>query len=294
MNTKKYISGALALATVAGWGFALPLFADATTIAPPSGWTQGQGGMMRGSVKMMRPTITGTVASVSGNILTVTVKHFAKPVSSENSGGNETESQTVAGQAPATSAAGRTTTTYTVDAGNATVMKAGVISAVSAIAVGDTISAQGTLTGTNVVATSIRDGVMPRGQNDEGKAGGSAGANANAGINLVAGNGQPIVGGAITAISGNTLTVTNKSNVTYTVDATSAKFLQGSTTIAVSGVKVGDQVVVQGTVNGTSVTASTVIDQAKPAGASTSAGNNGKHLGFFGNIGSFFAHLFGF
>ena len=283
MNTKKYISGALALATVAGMSFALPLFADTSATASLNGQVssrmmgqRGQG-VGRGGVNMMRPTIMGTVASISGNILTVTVKRFTKPVVGSPSGTAPTA----------------TTVTYTVDVTNATVTKAGVASTVSAIAIGDTISAQGTLTGSNVVATSIRDGVMPRGQESGGKAGGSA--NANAGINLVAGNGQPIVGGAITAIStdGLTLTITNKSNVIYIVGITgSTKFLQGSTTIAISGVKIGDQVVVQGTVNGTNIVASTVIDQTKPAGITTT--NPGKHVGFFGGIGQFFAHLFGF
>jgi Domain of unknown function (DUF5666) len=48
--------------------------------------------------------------------------------------------------------------TYTVDASSATVMKDGVASTVSAIAVGDKIMVKGTVTGTNVVATSIADG----------------------------------------------------------------------------------------------------------------------------------------
>jgi len=276
MNTKKYISGALALATVAGIGFALPIFAQnagATATTPPSGWTRGVGQGMgaRGGAGMARPVAMGTVSTISGTTLTVTGKQFTKP----------------AAGSPAGTAPTSTTVIYTVDASNAKVTKAGVASTVSAIAVGDTVVVAGTVSGTNVTATSIRDGVMTRGQG--GKAGGSAGANANAEANLVAGNGQPVVGGAITAISGNTLTVTNKSNVTYIVDATSAKFLQGSMTIAISGVKVGDTVVVQGTVNGTAVIASTVIDQTKPASSTTAI-----HKGFLGGIGQFFAHLFGF
>jgi hypothetical protein len=175
------------------------------------------------------------------------------------------------------------------------VTKAGVASTVSAEAVGDTVAVQGTVTGTNVVATTIRDGVMMRGK---GAVNGNGSTNGNIGTgvaSLVAGNGQPVVGGAVTAIStdGLTLTIANKSNVIYTVGITSnTKFLQGSTTIAISSVKVGDQVVVQGTVNGNAVAASTVIDQTKPAGTTTT--NPGKHVGFFGGIGNFFAHLFGF
>ena len=48
--------------------------------------------------------------------------------------------------------------------------------------------------------------------------------------NLPAGNGQPIVGGAVTAVSGDTITITNTAGVTYTIDATSASFTKGGVT----------------------------------------------------------------
>ena len=105
----------------------------------------------------------------------------------------------------------------------------------------------------------------------------------------ITGNGQPVIAGTISAVSGDTLTVTNKSNVTYTVDATNAKIVQGQTTIAVSNLAVGDSVVVQGTVNGNSVTASSVIDQKV-----STTGTTTQPRGFFGMIGSFFSHIFGF
>lgn len=47
---------------------------------------------------------------------------------------------------------------YTVDASGATVRKNGATSTVSAITVGDKIFVKGTVTGTSVVATEIRDG----------------------------------------------------------------------------------------------------------------------------------------
>ena len=75
----------------------------------------------------------------------------------------------------------------------------------------------------------------------------------------------------------------------YTVDATNAKIAQGPNTIAIGAVAVGDMVVVQGTINGTSVVATSVIDQ-KIATTTTTQPNKG----FFGSIGSFFSHLFGF
>ena len=215
----------------------------------------GCGGIGRG---MGQTGVSGTVASVSGNTLTVTSK-----------------------MGPG----GSTSTTYTVDATNATVTKAGVSSSVSNITVGDTVMAQGTVSGTNVTATSIRDG-MPQGQKTH--------------INVtpvIKGNGQPIIGGNVTAINGSMLTVTNKSNVTYTVDATNATVEKGNIASSTSAIAVGDNVVVQGTVSGNSITATSVID----GGANTTTTNSTNSTpsthqggGFFGGIGNFFHNLFGF
>ena len=113
----------------------------------------------------------------------------------------------------------------------------------------------------------------------------------------VLGNGQPVVAGTISAISGNTLTLTTTSNVTYTIDATNAKILEGNSTVAIGSLAVGNKVLVQGTVSGTSVTASTVIDQSVPAGASAGGSatvGKGQSRGFFSSIGQFFSHIFGF
>jgi len=115
---------------------------------------------------------------------------------------------------------------------------------------------------------------------------------------LIQGNGQPVIAGTVSAISGSTLTVNTASNIQYTVDAANAKFVKGPNTIALSDVIVGDPVVVQGVTNGTAITASFVIDQAHSAPASGTAGNPAfkphGNSDFFGQIGSFFKHLFGF
>jgi hypothetical protein len=206
---------------------------------------------------MMMPGVFGTVTAISGNTITVQRKAFEKPGTST------------------TTAA----TTYTVDATNATVTKNKAASSVSAIAVGDTIIAQGTLTGTNLVATKIEDGMMFKGQ-----------PGSNGGVVLPQGNGQPIVGGKVTAVSGNTVTITNSSNVAYTIDVTNAKITKNGTASTVSTVAVGDTVLAQGTVNGTSVTAVSLTDSA----AATNNGSTGQHTGFFGAIGGFFSKLFGF
>jgi hypothetical protein len=201
----------------------------------------------------------GTVAAVAGDTLTVTSRV----------GKNGT------------------TTTYTVDATNATVIKNGSSSSVSAIGVGDTIMVSGTVSGTSITATLIRDG-MPQG-----------------GLKMrtpaqspLKGNGEPVIGGAVTAINGTTLTVTNKSNVTYMVDASAATIVKDNATSSLSTINTGDNVIVQGAVNGTSVTASSVDDQGGAAPSmSTSTPQNGSagpHKGIFGAIGGFFSHLFGF
>jgi len=54
--------------------------------------------------------------------------------------------------------------------------------------------------------------------------------------------------------------------------------------------------VVQGTVNGTSITASSVIDQGSAPASAASGENNAPkpRMGFLGSIGNFFSHLFGF
>ena len=281
---KKYASALAATALVATSLFAVSAFADTTAQASPQQPEQGQhegfmGGMMRGKsggMMMGQHGILGTVASINGTTLTVTTK--ARPMRAP-------ENSTSTTPVPATPAP----ITYTVDASKATVMKAGATSAVSNIAVGDTIMVMGTTSGTTVTATRIIDGFVP-GNRPAGTAGMQN--------SVITGNGEPVVAGSVTAISGTTITITNKSNVTYTVDATNAKVEKGNAASAISNVAVGEMIVAQGTVNGNSVTASSVLDQGT-ASAASAAGTNGQpapaaHKGFFGAIGGFFSHLFGF
>ncbi len=86
----------------------------------------------------------------------------------------------------------------------------------------------------------------------------------------------PAAAGAVTAVNGNTITMTDKkTGTTYTVDATNAtieKFTAPSTsgqtnqprptptTIPVSSIAVGDNIMVQGTVSGTTITATKITD----------------------------------
>jgi hypothetical protein len=223
----------------------------------------GMMGRDMGQMGMHAPGVFGTVASISGNSLTVTGK---------------------------VGLGGTAGTTYTVDATNATVTKNGSSSSVSNIAVGDTVMVAGTVSGTNVTATAIRDG-MP-----QGKGPGAASA-----LNsTIKGNGQPVIGGAVTALNGSILTVTNKSNVTYTVDATNATVTVAGAASSVGSVNIGDNVIVQGTVNGSSVTASSVVDQGAAqtatANTNTTTGTPAPHMGggFMGMFGGLFQRLFGF
>lgn len=210
--------------------------------------------------------VFGTVTAINGNTITLQSKGMGNP----------------------SSASGQATTTFTIDASNAAIKKDNASSTVSSIAVGDSIFAQGTISGTSVTATEINDGkVTARVGNMQDE------------FAQLEGNGQPIIGGKVTAVNGNTITITNKSNVSYTVDATSAKLTKTGKAITASSIAVNDQILVQGTINGTSVTATTIIDGGAnavlPDTANAHAQANAQaHVGVFAKIGSFFKHLFGF
>jgi hypothetical protein len=182
--------------------------------------------------------------------------------------------------------------TFTINASGAVVDKNKVVSTLSGVAVGDMIFAEGSANGSVFTATKIHDGVMLKGNKNKnhnndnnGDKGDKTDASANA-IAMLEGNGQPIVGGTVSAINGNTVTITNKSNASYTVDISNAKISKNGTTTTASNVAIGDTLLAQGTINGTSVTAVNIVDSAN---ASANV-----HTGFFGSIGGFFARLFGF
>jgi hypothetical protein len=116
------------------------------------------------------------------------------------------------------------------------------------------------------------------------------------GASPIQGNGEPVIGGSVASINGETLTVTNASDVTYTVDITNAKIIKNGATTTVSSVAQGDNVIVQGTVDNTSVSASSIIDQGgTPNGKTgTNAPVPKSHFNLFSTIGNFFKNLFGF
>lgn len=72
--------------------------------------------------------------------------------------------------------------------------------------------------------------------------------------------------GVVTAVSGNTITVTGDNGTTYTVDASAAK-VSKVVDLTVADIKVGDRIGAQGTLSGTTITAVHIMDgiPAKPA-----------------------------
>ncbi len=218
-----------------------------------------------GGVRTMSPGIFGTVSAINGATLTVTQDGFDR------------EASTTANES-----------SYTVNTSGATVVKNGASSTIASIAVGDKVMVRGAVSGTSITATTIIDGMVPGGPRMAPQ------------VLQFQGNGEPVVGGAVTAINSSTLIVTNKSNITYTVNGLNATIIKDNTTSSLAAVSVNDNVLIQGTVNGTSITATSIVDQGTPGNGSatantgTSGGKGGFVGGMFGGIGTFFRHLFGF
>ena len=266
MKSKKYLSLAVVLVSVFSLVFVSSALAQTTgDKGQPNQSRSAQMRNLKVQKLNQKPAIFGMVSAVNGNIITMTSK---QGLGMMGRGENATTTVTIK------------SVTFTVDATNAVVTKNNATSTVSSIIVGDTVVVQGTITGTDVVATNIRDGqIMNRGVKKTASS-----------TPPVMGNGEPVIAGKVSAINGNSLSITNNSNFTYTIDVTNAKITQGKNTIAVTNILVGDMVIVQGTVNGTAVTASSVMDQTKVK----TNGQMKNTPGFFGRIGGFFAHLFGF
>ena len=245
---------------------------DFSSSTQSSGVVSGTNSVLdnRGQGNIMRSNIIGTVTVINGNTITVV---------GNKAGWGKGEKDA---NAPQTTP---TPTTYTVDASNAIIIKNGATSTVANIIVGDKVKIHGAITDANIVATIIRDNTNRTTESPKPKPSPSP---------LIPGNGQPIIAGSVTAINGLILTVTNKSGITYTVDASTAKIQNNR---AFSDIIIGDNVIVQGVVNGTSVTASSiiVIQGATPSlNAEPNNNGNGVRGNFFGGIGRFFQRLFGF
>ena len=157
----------------------------------------------------------------------------------------------------------------------------------------------GPVSGTTVTANRIMDGLPPMGERkNEDKQDKQKEGDEKNDAPVFTGNGQPVVAGSVTSIAGSVVTITNKSNVTFTIDTTNAKIEKTGAAATISDIAVGDMIVAQGAVNGSNVTASTVMDQGvKPAEVSTPTTqpqNPPARKGVFGAIGGFFGKIFGF
>jgi Domain of unknown function (DUF5666) len=248
--------------------------ASAQTISATGGATVGigpgsNGGMMMhgragfgggpgGGGMMHLPGVFGSVTAINGTTLSVQSIQFS------------------------TSTQATSSVTYSVDASNATVIKDNATSTVSAIDVGDTVAVRGTVSGDSVTATNIFDGKFMMGRGGPG--GGPFNASSTWQNHMA--SSTPSISGTVSAVSGSILTVTGSDGTVYTVDTTNATLIkQGNPTNSISAINVGDSVQIQGTVSGTSVTATVVLDNV--AASST-------HPGFLGTITSFFSNIFHF
>lgn len=300
MKIVNIVSWVAAVGIAAGLAVVMPAFAQ-TNVGVGVGMQGGihnganggswQGGMPGGGV-------FGTVSaiSVNGDANTFDITAYARPM-------RPMPEQSQSSVTPVSQAS---TTIYTVDATNATIYKGSATTTVSVgdIAVGDKVIVQGTVTGTSIAATVIRDGVFPAPGMGGRRFFGRGASSTPSGTSPIQGNGEPVVGGSVTNVSGTIITVTNASNVTYTIDAASTTIIKNGTSTTIGDIALGDNLIVQGTVNGNSVTASSIIDQgvrtsSTNASSSASHGNGGLGFGgaiggFFGAIGGFFQHLFGF
>lgn len=135
--------------------------------------------------------------------------------------------------------------TFTVETSGATFKKDGADATLASFAVGDKLHVKGTINGTQVTATEVVGGMQGFGPHGKGK-GGRHGKG-------------PGVMGTVSAVNGSTVTVTGMNGQSYTVEAGSAKvrrMVEGS----LSDIAVGDRIGVHGTVNGTTVTATEIMD----------------------------------
>jgi hypothetical protein len=129
-------------------------------------------------------------------------------------------------------------TVYTVNTADANIRYA---KGSDSIKTGDHVYIQGAVNGTSVVATLIVDAKTGTATptNDEKRS---------------------AVVGTVTAKSGNSITVAGKNGTTYTVAAANASIWKtGHQSSSVSDISIGDAVVVHGTVNGSSVTATKIM-----------------------------------
>lgn len=135
---------------------------------------------------------------------------------------------------------GLNNTTYTIDATRATITKIPATGMrINSISVGDALLVVGRMTSSNIIrATRIIDVVQ-----------------APASSNYVA-------TGVVSAISGTNLTIMGTNNTTYTVNASGATIYDRyNRVVGYSQIRIGDTIDVYGTVSGSTITATKIIDR---------------------------------
>lgn len=95
----------------------------------------------------------------------------------------------------------------------------------------------------------------------------------------------PHIGGTIAAINGTTLTITGGQNHsgTYTVNAANAKVTKDGAAATLASYAVGERVMVEGTIDGTNITATNISNQ-KGFGKGGGRGMRGKGHGVMGTV----------
>ncbi|MFA5087074.1 MAG: DUF5666 domain-containing protein [Candidatus Paceibacterota bacterium] len=73
-------------------------------------------------------------------------------------------------------------------------------------------------------------------------------------------NKVPVVSGTVSAITGNNITLAAKDGSTYIIDATNSKITKNNNVTQLSNIAVGDTILVVGSLNGTNVVATDIID----------------------------------
>ena len=206
-------------------------------------------------------TALGLTAGTVGTIAIQTHAQSASSTPSGNSGFHNFTKPAAVGTVTAINGSSltlsdkRSGATYTVDASGATIQKfpapgnnqsgstppAPTNISVSDIKVGDVIAVDGTVSGSDIVATKILDG-LAMGRHWMGGMRGPHGTV-----------------GTVSGINGNTVTLSGKNGTTYTVDLSNSQ-IEKLTPVTAGDIKVGDQLNVEGKVSGSSITASHVLD----------------------------------
>lgn len=98
---------------------------------------------------------------------------------------------------------------------------------------------------------------------------------------------KPTALGLVTAINGNSLTITTKDGTVYTIDASKATikgFTKDKKTITLADLKVGDQIAVTGTLSGTAISATSIIDGFGGRMGHDNEDKQGHMPGLFGTV----------